>query len=208
MLLKVLVSALGSAHQSQLLKGRFSKVAWQPLVRFTSTENNIKVSENNIKTVHILGETYLADEITNITPKVLSKVGKCLHNDKYNPLCLIKERIRNYFHANYVRNTGNPMFAVFDTLNPVVSLHQNFESLLTPENHPSRSPSDTYYVSSNWLLRAHTSAHQEELVRSGCDAFLAVGDVYRRDTIDSTHYPVFHQMEGVRLFTESEVSLL
>ena len=97
------------------------------------------------------------------------------------------------------------MFAVFDTLNPVVSLHQNFDSLLTPADHVSRSPSDTYYVSSAWLLRSHTSAHQEELVRSGCDAFLAVGDVYRRDHVDSTHYPVFHQMEGVRLMSQSEV---
>ena len=34
----------------------------------------------------------------------------------------------------------------------------------------------------------------------GLDNFLVVGDVYRRDSIDSSHYPVFHQMEGVRLF--------
>lgn len=51
------------------------------------------------------------------------------------------------------------------------------------------------------MLRAHTSAHQRELVRSGLDAFLVAGDVYRRDEIDASHYPVFHQMEGVRLFS-------
>ena len=34
----------------------------------------------------------------------------------------------------------------------------------------------------------------------GLDNFLVVGDVYRRDAVDSSHYPVFHQMEGVRLF--------
>ena len=55
------------------------------------------------------------------------------------------------------------------------------------------------------MLRAHTSAHQRELVRSGLDAFLVVGDVYRRDEIDGSHYPVFHQMEGVRLFSNHEV---
>lgn len=55
------------------------------------------------------------------------------------------------------------------------------------------------------MLRAHTSAHQVELVRSGLDAFLLAGDVYRRDEIDASHYPVFHQMEGVRLFTNHEV---
>jgi len=34
---------------------------------------------------------------------------------------------------------------------------------------------------------------------------LVAGDVYRRDEIDSSHYPVFHQMEGVRLFNRKEL---
>merc|ERR1712025_498037 len=54
------------------------------------------------------------------------------------------------------------------------------------------------------MLRAHTSAHQSDLIKMGLDNFLVVGDVYRRDTIDATHYPVFHQMEGVRIWPVSE----
>lgn len=38
------------------------------------------------------------------------------------------------------------------------------------------------------------------MLRKGERAFLVTGDVYRRDSIDATHYPVFHQMEGVRVF--------
>jgi phenylalanyl-tRNA synthetase alpha chain len=38
-------------------------------------------------------------------------------------------------------------------------------------------------------------------------AFLVTGDVYRRDAIDVTHFPVFHQMEGVRLFTAAELAV-
>lgn len=55
------------------------------------------------------------------------------------------------------------------------------------------------------MLRAHTSAHQRDLVKSGLDAFLVAGDVYRRDEIDRHHYPVFHQIEGVRLFSADEL---
>jgi len=77
--------------------------------------------------------------------------------------------------------------------------------LLVPENHVSRSPKDSYYVNSSHLLRAHTSAHDEEIIRTGLDAFLVFGDVYRRDEIDSCHYPVFHQCEGVKLFTQHEL---
>uniref|UniRef100_A0A3B5KT79 Phenylalanyl-tRNA synthetase domain-containing protein n=1 Tax=Xiphophorus couchianus TaxID=32473 RepID=A0A3B5KT79_9TELE len=84
---------------------------------------------------------------------------------------------------------------------PVLSLC----SLLIPPDHPSRKPGDNYYLNRTTMLRAHTSAHQRELVRSGLDAFLLAGDVYRRDEIDASHYPVFHQMEGVRLFSDHEL---
>ena len=56
------------------------------------------------------------------------------------------------------------------------------------------------------VLRTHTSAHQCTLIRSGHTAFLCSGDVYRKDEIDASHYPVFHQMEGVRIFSEAELA--
>ena len=43
------------------------------------------------------------------------------------------------------------------------------------------------------LLRTHTSAHQCDLMAES-DTFLCTGDVYRRDEVDSSHYPVFHQV--------------
>jgi phenylalanyl-tRNA synthetase alpha chain len=70
----------------------------------------------------------------------------------------------------------------------LVDVFENFDSLLIPESHPSRRTSDTYYASENFCLRAHTSAHQFELLKKGLDNFLIVGDVYRRDEIDKVHY--------------------
>lgn len=80
----------------------------------------------------------------------------------------------------------------------------NFDAVLVPADHVSRSPNDTYYVDDATVLRCHTSAHQLETLRSGERAFLVTGDVYRRDSIDASHYPVFHQMEGVRVFEPAE----
>ncbi|GBP23577.1 Probable phenylalanine--tRNA ligase, mitochondrial [Eumeta japonica] len=57
------------------------------------------------------------------------------------------------------------------------------------------------------------TAHQSELLRSGLDNFLMIGDVYRRDEIDATHFPVFHQIDGVRsqrkgqLFNDSDLDI-
>ncbi|XP_014281698.1 probable phenylalanine--tRNA ligase, mitochondrial isoform X2 [Halyomorpha halys] len=55
------------------------------------------------------------------------------------------------------------------------------------------------------MLRAHMTAHQVELIKMGLDNFLMFGDVYRRDEIDSTHYPVFHQCDAVRLFHKEQL---
>jgi phenylalanyl-tRNA synthetase alpha chain len=60
------------------------------------------------------------------------------------------------------------------------------------------------------VLRTHTSAHQVDLLRPDQgqrrrDKFLATGDVYRRDEIDKSHYPIFHQMEGVKMFETTNI---
>lgn len=59
------------------------------------------------------------------------------------------------------------------------SLLQNFDEVLVPADHVSRSPNDTYYVDPDTVLRCHTSAHQAEMLRRGETAFLVTGDVYR-----------------------------
>lgn len=156
-------------------------------------------------TVEVGGRSFPRDDFTNVTPKILAKVGRDLHNQSHHPLWLIKERIKAHFYSSYIGRWGNPLFSVHDTLSPVVTVEQNFDSLLIPPDHPSRKRGDNYYLNRTTMLRAHTSAHQRELVSSGLDAFLLAGDVYRRDEIDSSHYPVFHQMEGVRLFSNHEV---
>ncbi|CAM9239392.1 unnamed protein product, partial [Laminaria digitata] len=140
----------------------------------------------------------------NVTSSVAAKIGRDLHRCPTHPLGIIKDRIEFYFQNN-AQSLGKPPFQVFDNLPPIVTVEQNFDELLIPPEHVSRQSSDTYYVDATRVLRCHTSAHQTALLRQGHDAFLVCGDVYRRDEVDSTHYPVFHQMEGVRILAEEEV---
>lgn len=49
------------------------------------------------------------------------------------------------------------------------------------------------------MLRTHTSAHEVETFRNGETKWLLTADVYRRDEIDGSHYPVFHQVEGAKI---------
>ena len=159
------------------------------------------------KYLKINNELFRKDMWSNVTPKVLSLLNRQLHNKQYHPLQLMKEQIINYFQSKYYCGNGT-LFSIHDKISPVVTTAANFDSLLVPLDHPSRKNSDSYYINSEHMLRAHTSAHQEELIKMGYKNFLVVGDVYRRDEIDATHYPVFHQVEGVRLVEERDLCKL
>lgn len=79
--------------------------------------------------------------------------------------------------------------------------HHNFTALNIPEGHPARSSSDTFYVAghSDVALRPQTSPVQVRVMESGPPPVFIIspGTVYRRDDVDATHSPMFHQLEGL-----------
>lgn len=158
-----------------------------------------------IATVKIKDKEFVTDDFTNVTPKILSYLDRNLHLRKNNPISMVRQRIVNYFYSSFTHR-GTPIFSVYENLSPVVTTKQNFDDLLIPEEHPSRTKSDCYYINNKTLLRAHMTAHQSELLCSGLDNFLMIGDVYRRDEIDSTHFPVFHQVISNFTFNSKHLS--
>jgi phenylalanyl-tRNA synthetase alpha chain len=81
----------------------------------------------------------------------------------------------------------------------VETVWHNFDALNQPEAHPSRDPRDTFYVDERTLLRTHTSPSQIRAMmeRQPPLYLVSLGRVYRRDALDATHTPVFHQVEGL-----------
>jgi phenylalanyl-tRNA synthetase alpha chain len=75
--------------------------------------------------------------------------------------------------------------------------YYNFEALNTPADHPARDMQDTFYLPDGNLLRTHTSSVQIRYMENHQPPIRAIapGRVYRRDTVDSTHSAVFHQVE-------------
>jgi phenylalanyl-tRNA synthetase alpha chain len=75
----------------------------------------------------------------------------------------------------------------------------NFDALNTPEDHPSRDLSDTFYVEKGILLRTHTSPVQIRTMQAGKPPvrIIAPGRCYRSDAPDASHSPVFYQCEGL-----------
>ena len=81
----------------------------------------------------------------------------------------------------------------------VETTRYNFDALGFPEWHPARSPRASLFLDEHTVLRTETSPaqiHKLETERPPI-YMVSIGRVYRRDTIDATHYPIFHQFEGL-----------
>jgi phenylalanyl-tRNA synthetase alpha chain len=109
----------------------------------------------------------------------------------------------------------HPMYTVLDEIKdifigmgfeildgPEVELADyNFTKLNTPADHPAREWSDTFYLreDSSILLRTQTSNMQIRAMESSSlpIRMIAPGRVYRKDEVDATHSPMFHQIEGM-----------
>ncbi|CAK7271144.1 phenylalanyl-tRNA synthetase alpha subunit, mitochondrial [Sporothrix epigloea] len=157
------------------------------LCRFSST------APSPPPVVEIDGRSYSTDTWFNTPTNVLAAASRRLHLQEDHPIAITRQIIESRFPSAEFRSVNS--------LHPVVTTFQNFDSLGFPPDHPGRARSDTYYVNKDTLLRTHTSAHELETFRANASpGFLLSADVYRRDEVDRTHYPVFHQMEGARVW--------
>lgn len=83
---------------------------------------------------------------------------------------------------------------------PEVELdYYNFEALNIPKNHPARSEQDTFYINDDIVLRTQTSPVQIRVMENQEPPIKMIGPgkVYRSDSVDATHSPIFYQMEGL-----------
>lgn len=117
-------------------------------------------------------------------PGVVSPLGK-LH-----PISLIINEVEDIFAR----------FGFTTAFGPEVEWDEiNFQKLRLGPDHPSRDTQETYYFDDKKLLRVHTSSVQIRYLTDNPPPvrIIAPGRVYRRDTIDATHLPSFHQIEGL-----------
>ncbi len=75
----------------------------------------------------------------------------------------------------------------------------NFDKLNTPTDHPARDVQDTFYITDDIVLRSQTSPVQARVMENQKPPIKIIcpGSVYRSDSVDATHSPVFHQIEGL-----------
>ena len=107
-----------------------------------------------------------------------------------HPITLMRQRIEDIFVS-----LG---YAVEDDREIETDFY-NFDALNIPEGHPARDEQDTFYTTEGFALRSQTSTVQiHAMQRRGAPVrMIAPGRVFRRDTPDPTHNPMFYQVEGL-----------
>ena len=107
-----------------------------------------------------------------------------------HPITLLRERLEDVFVA-----LG---YAIEDDREIETDFY-NFDALNIPLNHPARAWQDTFYTTDGFALRSQTSTVQiHAMQRRGVPVrMIAPGRVFRRDTPDPTHNPMFFQVEGL-----------
>lgn len=107
-----------------------------------------------------------------------------------HPITLLRQRIEDVFVSmGYAVEDGPEVETDF----------YNFTALNIPELHPARSPQDTFYTTDGLSLRSQTSTVQIHAMQRRRPPLrvIAPGRVFRRDTPDATHNPMFFQVEGL-----------
>jgi phenylalanyl-tRNA synthetase alpha chain len=107
-----------------------------------------------------------------------------------HPITIVRERIEDIFVSlGYAIEDGREIETDF----------YNFDALNIPDNHPARASQDTFYTTDGFALRSQTSTVQiHAMQRRGAPLrMIAPGRVFRRDTPDPTHNPMFFQVEGL-----------
>ena len=107
-----------------------------------------------------------------------------------HPITLLRQRIEDVFVSmGYAVEDGPEVETDF----------YNFTALNIPELHPARSPQDTFYTTDGLSLRSQTSTVQIHAMQRRTPPLrvVAPGRVFRRDTPDATHNPMFFQIEGL-----------
>ncbi|MBP1542657.1 MAG: phenylalanine--tRNA ligase subunit alpha, partial [Oscillospiraceae bacterium] len=116
--------------------------------------------------------------------------GKRIMGGRRHPMNIVLDELKEIFRGMGYTVVDGP---------EVEETKYVFDMLNTLEDHPARDPQDTFYITDDVLLRTQTSSVQIRtmLEKKPPIAIISPGRVYRRDEVDGTHSPIFHQCEGL-----------
>ena len=146
-------------------------------------ENLIEEKENKLKQ-QALNEKLSKEKIDITMPSKKTEIGSI------HPITGVIDDIKEIFLGLGYEIASGP---------DIEKTYYVFDQLNTPIDHPARDLQDTFYINENVVLRSQTSSVQIRVMENQKPPIKIIcpGTVYRSDSVDPTHSPVFHQIEGL-----------
>ena len=133
---------------------------------------------------------------------------------KYNPTLVSNEEMGSYHPITLATREVEAVFEsmgfAIEDYNEIVNDYQCFEALNIPKHHPARDMQDTYYLDNGQLLKTHTSAAQNAIMKKYGAPLRAIfpGRCFRNESTDACHENTFFQMEGMMIDENISISNL
>ncbi|AGZ82087.1 phenylalanine--tRNA ligase subunit alpha [Campylobacter fetus] len=185
-----------------IITSEFAKLKDIPSDEKKAFAENLNIKRDTLS-VHINDKKSILEKEFIKAKMRSSAVDITLFNEPLNtgalhPVMETMDKIIEYFVAQNFSVESGPL---------IEDDFHNFEALNLPKYHPAREMADTFYLKDFRLLRTHTSPVQVRtmLKEKPPIRMIAPGSVFRRD-LDLTHTPMFHQVEGLVVEDEGNVS--
>lgn len=178
-------SALAASKKTIGRVAADERSAFGQLVQQTESEITRQIEQSELAL-----KSYIESARTERERIDVTLPGRRPRRGHLHPITILRERIEDIFVSlGYAIEDGREIETDF----------YNFDSLNIPQNHPARGSQDTFYTSDGFALRSQTSTVQiHAMQRRGAPLrMIAPGRVFRRDTPDPTHNPMFFQVEGL-----------
>lgn len=203
------VSYLGKKGSvTDLLKG-MRELSNEDKKEFGQKVNVLKgvVADKIAEKMQELKEKEIEKEI-NLMPEFDLSMPANLARGSYHPITLVQRECESIF-----KSMG---FSVED-YSEVVTDYECFEAVNIPKDHPARDMQDTYYLENGQLLKSHTSAAQNAILKKYRDSLvndgvpikaIFPGRCFRNEATDACHENTFFQMEGIMVDKDISISNL
>ncbi|NBK80283.1 phenylalanine--tRNA ligase subunit alpha [bacterium D16-76] len=119
----------------------------------------------------------------------------------YHPITIVQRQLEEIFAS---------MGFTIEDYKEIVTDYECFEAVNIPKDHPARDMQDTYYLENGQLLKTHTSAAQNAIMRKYGPPLRAIfpGRCFRNEALDASHENTFFQMEGMMIDKNISISNL